>query len=59
MLNKIIYCGQEKLNKYILSNFPEMIEQANEFERNCSKITAMIYPTSNSAIVEIKNNNLS
>jgi hypothetical protein len=36
-----------------------MIEQANEFERYCSKITAMIYPTSNSAIVEIKNNNLS
>jgi hypothetical protein len=35
-----------------------MIEQANEFERNCAKIAAMIYPTSNSAFVEIKNNNL-
>lgn len=58
MLNKIIYCGQDKLNKYILTNFPEMIEQANEFERNCSKIAAMIYPASNGAFVEIKNNNL-
>lgn len=26
MLNKIIYCGQRKLTKFILSNFPEQIE---------------------------------
>lgn len=59
MLNRIIYCGQEKLNKYILSNFPEFIEQAKEFEEKCAKIAAMIYPTNNASVVEIKNNNLS
>jgi len=32
MLNKIIYCGQESLNKFILSNFPGTIEQAKVFE---------------------------
>lgn len=47
MLNKIIYCGQVKATKFILSNFPDIIEQAKEFEANCSKIAAMIYPTNN------------
>mmetsp|Transcript_3945 Transcript_3945/g.5950 ORF Transcript_3945/g.5950 Transcript_3945/m.5950 type:complete len:385 (-) Transcript_3945:810-1964(-) len=59
MLNKIIYCGQPKQNKFILSNFPDIIDQAKEFEKNCSQISAMIYPTGNSQTVEIKNNNLS
>jgi len=59
MLNKIIYSGQESQNKFILSNFPDIIEQAKEFERSCAKIAAMIYPSSSGSIVEIKNNNLS
>mmetsp|Transcript_7196 Transcript_7196/g.12136 ORF Transcript_7196/g.12136 Transcript_7196/m.12136 type:complete len:360 (-) Transcript_7196:1013-2092(-) len=59
MLKKIIYCGQPKLNKYILTSFPDIIEQAKEFEANCSKISAIIYSTQNDSIVEIKNNNLS
>jgi adenylate kinase family enzyme len=59
MLRRIIYCGTPSINKFILSNFPDMIEQAKEFEDNCSKITAMIYPTGSGSIVEIKNNNLS
>ena len=45
MLNKIIYSGQVSLNKFILTNFPEQIDQAKEFELNCSKIAAIIYPT--------------
>jgi len=45
MLNKIIYSGQVALNKFILTNFPEQIDQAKEFELNCSKIAAIIYPT--------------
>jgi adenylate kinase family enzyme len=32
MLKKIIYCGQPSLNKFILSSFPDIIEQAREFE---------------------------
>ena len=59
MLKKIIYCGTPSCNKFILSNFPDIIEQAKEFEDKCSKIAAMIYPTGTGNIVEIKNNNLS
>lgn len=59
MLNKIIYCGQPKLDKFILSNFPDFIDQAKEFERSCAKIAALIYPSNNSSVVEIANNNLS
>ena len=59
MLKRIIYCGTPSCNKFILSNFPEIIEQSKEFEKSCSKIAAMIYPTGQGNIVEIKNNNLS
>ena len=59
MLKKIMYCGSPEINKFILTNFPDIIEQAKEFEEKCSKIAAMIYPTGTGSIVEIKNNNLS
>ena len=59
MLNKTIYCGDQSQTKFILSNFQDIIEQAKEFESKCSKIDAMIYPTSGGSIVEIKNNSLS
>ena len=59
MLKKIIYCGQPSLDKYILTGFPDIIEQAKEFEDNCSKISAIIYSTTEDQVVEIKNNNLS
>lgn len=59
MLKKIIYSGQPQMNKFILTSFPDIIEQAKEFEQNCSKIKAIIYSTAESDIVEIKNNNLS
>jgi hypothetical protein len=59
MLKKIIYSGQPHINKFILTSFPDIIEQAKEFELNCSKITAIIYATTDDSIVEIKNNNLS
>jgi hypothetical protein len=59
MLKKIIYSGQPSINKFILTSFPDIIEQAKEFEQNCSKIRAIIYSTTNDSIVEIKNNNIS
>lgn len=59
MLNKIVYCGQPNLNKYILSNFPDYIDQAREFEKNCAKISALVYPNTGGSVVEILNNNLS
>jgi hypothetical protein len=45
MLKKIIYSGQPSINKFILTSFPDIIEQAKEFELNCAKIAAIIYST--------------
>jgi len=59
MLKKIIYSGQPSINKFILTSFPDIIEQAKEFELNCAKIAAIIYSTTDDSVVEIKNNNLS
>jgi adenylate kinase family enzyme len=59
MLKKIIYCGLPDNNKFILTSFPDIIDQAKEFEANCSKIAAIIYSTTDDSITEIKNNNLS
>jgi hypothetical protein len=62
MLNRIIYCGQPSLNKFILINFPEEnrdIEQSRAFEDGCAKISAIIYPHEKSGYnVEILNNDL-
>ncbi len=58
MLRKIIYSGDGR-NKFILSSFPDIIEQAKEFEKSCSQISAIIYTSAaNEQVVEIKNNNL-
>lgn len=58
MLRKIIYSGDSN-DKYILSSFPDIIEQAKEFEKNCATINAIIYASSSDqSYIEIKNNNL-
>ena len=59
MLKKVIYSGNPELNKFILTSFPDIIEQAKEFEINCARIAAIVYSTTQDKIVEIKNNNLS
>lgn len=59
MLKKIIYSGSTEQTKFILTSFPDIIEQAKEFETNCSRISAIIYSTTDDPVVEIKNNNLS
>jgi len=59
MLKKIIYSGNPELNQFILTSFPDIIEQAKEFENNCARISAIVYSTTQDKIVEIKNNNLS
>lgn len=59
MIKRVIYSGDPNLNKFILTSFPDIIEQAREFETNCSKISAIIYSTTTDAVVQIKNNNLS
>lgn len=58
MLRKIIYSGQTQ-NKFILNGFPDVIEQVNEFEKNCAKISAVFLTSvEGENVVEIKNNNL-
>jgi len=58
MLRKIIYSGQSQ-NKFILNGFPDVIEQVNEFEKNCAKISAVFLTSKEGEnMVEIKNNNL-
>lgn len=58
MLRKIIYSGQSQ-NKFILNGFPDVIEQVNEFEKNCSKISAVFLACeAGKNVVEITNNNL-
>lgn len=59
MLRKIIYSGDASKVNFILTSFPDIIEQAKEFEVNCSKIKSVVYCTSKNPLVEIKNNNLS
>jgi adenylate kinase family enzyme len=58
MLKRIIYSGDGR-TKFILTGFPDIVEQAKEFEKSCASIAAIIYATSQDPIVEIKNNNLS
>lgn len=58
MLRKIIYSGQNH-DKFILNGFPDVIEQVNEFEKNCAKISAVFLTSQEGEnFVEIKNNNL-
>jgi len=42
MLKKIIYSGIEGRDKFILSDFPDSIKQAQEFEQHCATISAVI-----------------
>jgi len=58
MLRKIIYSGDGRKH-FLLSSFPDIIEQAKEFEKSCASITAIIYAAKDENKVEIKNNNLS
>jgi adenylate kinase family enzyme len=58
MLNRIIYSGQKCLNKFILSNFPEQIDQVKQFEDRCARVTAIIYPQEEQTIIDITNQEL-
>ena len=57
MLRKIIYSGDGR-KYFILSSFPDIIEQAREFEKSCANFAAILYTTSSDPVIEIKNNNL-
>ena len=46
LLKRIIYSGDGR-KKFILSGFPmvpEIMQQIQEFEKQCSSISAVIYP---------------
>lgn len=57
MLKMIIFNGDPKKDKFILTSFPDIIEQAGAFEEQCAKITTIFY-TTRGEVVEIKNNAL-
>lgn len=57
MLRKIIYSGDGR-KYFILSSFPDIIEQAREFEKSCANFAAILYTTNADPVIEIKNNNL-
>lgn len=59
LLKKIIYSGIEGRNKFILTDFPESREQAQDFEANCSKIKAVILAAGPDARVDMVENGLS
>ena len=54
MLKQIIYSGIEGRDKFILSDFPKTIEQANIFERDCSKLRAVIFAAGGDAGTQIQ-----
>lgn len=62
MLKNIIYSGIEERNKFILTDFPDTIKQAQEFEGNCAKISAVIFAAGGdnaSSVLDIIENGLS
>lgn len=62
MLKKIIYSGIEGRDKFILTDFPDTIKQAKEFETQCAKITAVIFAAGgedSSSVLDIIDNGLS
>lgn len=59
MLSKILYCGKDGLNKFILSSYPGTNDQAEFFEKNCTSLSAIVYPTvGGEATVNLKNKDL-
>jgi len=40
-----LYCGKEDAKKFILSSYPGTNDQAENFEKNCATLGAIIYPT--------------
>ena len=62
MLKRIIFSGLESRNKFILTDFPDTIKQAQQFEADCAKITAVIFAAggdANSSLMEVIDNGLS
>lgn len=60
ILKKIIYSGVDHHDKFLLIGFPDQIEHAEIFEKDCANISAIVY-TSNKdqPTVEVKGDDLS
>ena len=61
MLKRIIFSGLESRNKFILTDFPDTIKQAETFEKECTRITASIFAAGGDETnrIEIIDNGLS
>jgi len=61
MLSQILYCGKDDAKQFILSNYPGTNEQAENFEKNCATLGAIIYPTTQvegQSTIELKNKDI-
>jgi len=60
ILKKIIYSGIDGHDQFLLVGFPDQIEHAAVFEKDCCKISAIVYTTAKGqAHVEVKGDDLS
>ncbi len=58
MLRRVIYTGHGN-KKFLLCSFPESVEQVDEFEQNCARLSAIIYATPDEyTTVELRKDNL-
>lgn len=53
MIRKVIYSADGSRQRFILTGFPDTVEQAGEFEANCAYISACIYTSCGQAQVDI------
>ena len=58
LLKKIIFSKVPNREKFCLSGFPDLREQAETFDKQCCAIKAIIYATGRDNFVEIKNQNI-
>ena len=57
MLKRNIYSGIEDRCKFILTDFPDTIKQAQEFENSCSRLTAVIFAVGGDIAIDAKKPN--
>lgn len=55
MLQRIVYSGAGA-SRFLLSGFPDIIEQAQEFEKNCARLAAVLFPATPGAPIELNLN---
>jgi len=58
LLRKIVYSGNKREQKYVLTNYPGSTDEALDFERGCAHFSAVIYACQEDPIIEVGSANL-